>query len=244
MLWPPLSATASGHERSRRGGLLMRGQGRERDSTRQWARTSYRQACNASRRRSAPAPIGMRLQRNSVRRPRGNEARRAAKPALRPLSGTRFGRNSSLRPYGRGAAPATGEGSLLLVVPYQQRLGARHRLPPSPDARRRVRLRVAADRDFRATALATGRARQSSPAARWLISLARHVSQNFVLAVATPAVAVGTPRDPVALSRASLPVASRRASRGVLRWPGRLRSCSRRGLVCSSGSQHRDRSAA
>jgi hypothetical protein len=55
-----------GHERSRRGGLLMRGQGRERDSTRQWAR------------------------------PRGNEARRAAKPGLRPLSGTRFGPNSSV----------------------------------------------------------------------------------------------------------------------------------------------------
>jgi hypothetical protein len=77
----------------------------------------------------------------------------------------------------------------------------------------------------------------------WLIGLARHGSRNF-LAVARAAIAVGTPGDPVALSRASLRVASRRVSRGALRWPGRLRSCSRRGLACSSGSQHRDRSAA
>jgi len=45
------------------------------------------------------------------------------------------------------------------------------------------------------------------------------------------------------LSRVDLHVASRRAPRGGLRWPGRLRSGSRRGLACSSGSQHGDRSA-
>src|SRR5271154_3358700 len=53
---------------------------------------------------------------------------------------------------------------------------------------------------------------------------------GLLIELATVAVAVGTPRDPVALSRASLPVASRRAPRGALRWPGRPRSCSRRGL--------------
>ena len=54
-----------------------------------------------------------------VRRPRGNEVRRAAKAGLRPLSGTRLGRNSSsasiwqrsrLRPTrGRSCWSSTGE---------------------------------------------------------------------------------------------------------------------------------------
>jgi len=79
---------------------------------------------------------------------------------------------------------------------------------------------------------------------RWLFSLARHVSPNFIQAIVTAAVAVVMPPDPVVLSRASLRVASWRAPLGALRWPGRLRSCSRRDLACSSGSQHRDRSAA
>ncbi len=107
----------------------------------------------------------------------------------------------------------------------------------------RVRLHVATDRSSKRICDCAATAKQSGWAAGWS-ALARHVSQNFVLAVATAAIAVGAPRDPVALSRASLPVASRRAPRGALRWPGRLRSCSRRGLACSSESQHRDRSAA
>ena len=113
-----------------------------------------------------------------------------------------------------------------------------------PDARQRVRLQVAADR---ASSKRIGGSRNRGIAGRlgrWLISPGSTRLPEPRLAVATAAVAVGTLRVPVVLSRASLPVASWRAPLGALRWPGRLRSCSRRGLACSSGSQHRDRSAA
>jgi len=177
-----------------------------------------------------------------VRRPRGNEARRAASrsaPLVRDTTRSQqlFCIHMAKEP------PATDEGSVLLVVPYQQRLGARRRLP----------LRQMRDSEcactlprieFRASASATARPRQSRPAGPLADQPSSTRLPELRFGAATAAVAVATPRDPVALSRASLQVASWRAPLGALRWPGRLRSCSRRGLASSSGSQHRDRSAA
>ena len=79
----------------------------------------------------------------------------------------------------------------------------------------------------RASASVTSRPRQSRPTGPLFDQPSSTRLSDFVLAV----------------SRASRRVASWRTRRGALRWPGRLRSCSRRGLACSSGFQHRGRSA-